>query len=137
MEGRLTFYCVRWNEARFVHVHLRVNRLENRCFLPSSEKIAFAKFALAVCVRVHTFLGIEVVQYLSIHAARIVFAASILEAIVIQKKKGKENRRKLYTYVNRKREINWKKLMIEEWERSKKKRKNKNSIRGIGKKIER
>lgn len=30
------------------------------------------------------------------------------------KKKGKENRRKLYTYVNRKREINWKKLMIEE-----------------------
>lgn len=133
MEGRLTFYCVRWNEARFVHVHLRVNRLENRCFLPSSEKIAFAKFALAVCVRVHTFLGIEVVQYLSIHAARIVFAASILEAIVIQKKKERkivEN----YTRTNRKREINWKKLMIEEWERSKKKRKNKNSIRGIGKK---
>lgn len=69
--------------------------------------------------RVHTFLGIEVVQYLSIHVARIVFAASILETIVIEKKrKGKE-----------KREINWKKL--KKWKRE---RKNENSTRGIDKK---
>lgn len=58
-------------------------------------------------------------QYLSIHVARIVFAASILETIVIEKKrKGKE-----------KREINWKKL--KRWKRE---RKNKNSTRGIDKK---
>lgn len=42
--------------------------------------------------RVHTFLGIEVVQYLSIHVARIVFAASILETIVIEKKKERKGK---------------------------------------------
>lgn len=104
MEGRLTFYCVRMKRIRSRPPAREPFR--NRCSLPSSEKIAFAKFAFAVCVRVYIFLGIEVVQYPSIHAARIVFAASILETtIVIGKKKGKENRRKLYTCRKRKREI--------------------------------